>query len=83
MTLFTDKLSGAMMQELVNITGYCVRTIRNVWKEFTNQRSNAFDVPVDLEPKINGHSGKRRRADSDEIQQGIKTIITSTRPYIL
>jgi hypothetical protein len=121
MTLFTDKLSGAMTQELVNITGYCARTIRNVWKEFTNQRNNAFDVPVDLEPKIKGHSeqymrtasrqtihlaieapsamsilseccsqpkcghllivslqksiGKRRRADSDEIQQGIKTII--------
>jgi hypothetical protein len=77
MTLHDDKMTRLMLEELVNITGYCARTVRYVWNEYSNQRNIGFDTAIDLIEltKIKGHSGKRRRNDSEEIQQTIKGII--------
>jgi hypothetical protein len=76
MTLHDDKMTRLMLEELVNITGYCARTVRYAWNEYSNQRNIGFGTAIDLEPtKIKGHSVKRRRNDSEEIQQTIKGII--------
>jgi len=82
MTLVTDSMTDALMEELKQMFGFCRSTIYAVWKEYSDQRHVPFEEEIDVAPKYVGRTGKKRREDAVDIEAGVKEIINNARGHI-